>query len=202
MSPRSDLRERRRAEIVAAARRIVAKHGIEALTFAALEEQLEFTRGVVTYHFSNRDEIVRAVYASAIEEIDAAVRAEVLAAPTIEAQIGAVLRANVRGFIDRAEAGRVLLSFWGRIFSDAGIRRLNASLYARYRRRAARLLKGASRSIAPVDAKTMAALLVGLVIGIATQHYFDPGAIDVDEAIEEATRTVLARLARRGRGTA
>jgi len=195
MSPRSDLRERRRAEIVAAARRIVAKNGIEALTFAALEQQLSFTRGVVTYHFANREEIVRAVYASAIAEIDAAVRTEVLAAPTIEAQVGAVLRANVRGFIDRAEAGRVLLSFWGRIFSDAEIRRLNASLYARYRRRAAGLLKGAGRAIARVDEKTMAALLVGLVLGIATQHYFEPGAIDVDAAIEEATRTVLARLA-------
>ena len=40
----------------------------------------------------------------------------------------------------------------------------------------------------------MAALLVGIVLGIATQHYFEPGSIDVDAAVEEAVETVLARL--------
>jgi AcrR family transcriptional regulator len=195
-SATKELRERRRAEIVAAARRIVAEQGLNALTFGALEKRLDFTRGVVTYHFASKDDIVRAVFDSAIAEIDSAVREEVLAAASIEDRIRAVLHGNVRGFVDCAEAGRVLLSFWGRISADADVRRLNAALYARYRRRAAKLLASAreARQIARVDEKTMAALLVGIVLGIATQHYFDPGSIDIDDAIEEATRTVLARL--------
>jgi AcrR family transcriptional regulator len=192
-----ELRDQRRAEIVAAARRIVAESGLEALTFGALEKRLAFTRGVVTYHFKSKDEIVRAVFTSAIDEIDAAVRAEVLAAASIEERVRAVLRANVRGFVDRAEAGRVLLSFWGRITADAQVRRLNAALYARYRASAAKLLKRAraAREIAAVDADTTAALLVGIVLGIATQQYFEPGAIDVDAAVELATRAVVAHLA-------
>jgi hypothetical protein len=40
----------------------------------------------------------------------------------------------------------------------------------------------------------MGALLVAIVLGIATQHYFEPGSIDVDAAVDEATRTVMARL--------
>ena len=190
------VRDFRRGQIVAAARRIVAEQGLDALTFGALEDRLSFTRGVITYHFASKDEIVRAVFASAIEEIDAAVGAEVAASASIEEKVRAVLRANVRGFVDRAEAGKVLLSFWGRLSSDAEVRRLNAELYARYRAQCAKLLRkaGSSGAIARVDPKTMAAVLVGIVLGIATQHYFEPGGVDVDLAIEEAVACVLARL--------
>jgi len=112
------VRDFRRGQIVAAARRIVAEQGLDALTFGALEERLAFTRGVVTYHFASKDDLVRAVFASAIAEIDAAVIAQVEASASIEDKLRAILRANVRGFIERAEAGRVLLSFWGRLSSD------------------------------------------------------------------------------------
>lgn len=188
------VRDLRREQIVAAARRIVAEDGLDALTFGALEERLSFTRGVITYHFESKDEIVRAVFSSAVAEIDAAVRAEVEAAASLETRVRAVLRGNVRGFVDRAEAGRILLSFWGRLSSDAKVQRVNAELYARYRRRCARLLSQSPDVPAGVDAGTMAALMVGMVLGIATQHYFDPGAIDVDAAIDEGVATVLARL--------
>jgi AcrR family transcriptional regulator len=193
------VRDFRRAQILVVARRIVAEQGLEALTFGALEDQLAFTRGVITYHFASKDEIVRAVFASAIAEIDAAVQSEVEAGATIDEKVRAVLRANVRGFIDRAEAGRVLLSFFDRLSADPETRRLNAELYARYRARSAKLLKRArdAGEIAKIDPATMGALLVALVLGIATQHYFEPGAIDVDAAIEEAARTVSARLAAR-----
>ncbi len=190
------VRDLRRGQIVTAARRLVAEHGLEALTIGALEDRLSFTRGVITYHFANKDEIVRAVFASAIEEIDAAVRREVEGGSTVEDKVRAVLRGNVRGFVDSEVAGRVLLSFWGRLSGDAQVRKLNAELYAKYRRRAAKLLRAARAQghIAPVDPTVMGALLVALVLGIATQHYFEPGSIDVDAAIEEATRTVMARL--------
>jgi AcrR family transcriptional regulator len=190
------VRDFRRAQILAAARKIVAEEGLDALTIGALEDRLSFTRGVITYHFAGKDEIVRAVFASAIDEIDAAVKEEVLAAGSAAERVRAVLHANVRGFVDRADAGKILLSFWGRLSSDAEVRRLNAELYARYRARCAKLLRKelSAGTIGDVDPKTMASLMVGIVLGIATQHYFDPGSIDVDAAVDEAAATVLARL--------
>jgi AcrR family transcriptional regulator len=190
------VRDLRRGQIVEAARKLVAEQGLEALTIGALEDRLAFTRGVITYHFANKDEIVRAVLASAIDEIDAAVRQEIEAGATIEQKVRAVLHGNVRGFVDNEVAGRVLLSFWGRLSADAGVRKLNADLYARYRRQASKLLKRARAAgeVAKVDPDVMASLLVGIVLGIATQHFFEPGAIDIEAAIDEAARTVLARL--------
>ena len=190
------VRDLRRGQILAAARRLVAEQGLDALTIGALEDRLAFTRGVITYHFANKDEIVRAVFASAIDEIDAAVRQEVAAGATIRDKVRGVLHGNVRGFVDNDVAGRVLLSFWGRLSADAGARKINSALYARYRKQASKLLKRARADgeIAKVDPDVMASLLVGIVLGIATQHYFDPGSIDVDAAIDEAVKTVVARL--------
>src|SRR5262249_8119872 len=134
------LRDLRRGQIVAAARAIVAEQGIEALTIGALEERLGFTRGVITYHFSAKDQIVRAALASAVGEIAASTLLAVEARATPEQRIRAVIRANVRGFVDRVEAARVLFSFWSRLSSDRRARAVNAELYETYRRRTRRLL--------------------------------------------------------------
>jgi AcrR family transcriptional regulator len=192
----ASVRDFRRGQVITAARQIVAREGLEALTFATLETELGLSRGVITYHFANKDEVVAAVFESAIGEIDEGVRAGVEAVGSIEEKVRAVLAGNVRGFLARTDAVRVLLSFWGRLGVDREARALNASLYARYRARSAKLLAQARAEgrNAAVDDAAMSALFVGIVIGVVLQETFAPGAIDVERAIDEATATVLARL--------
>ncbi len=194
--PPETLRDLRRGQIIAAARRLVASDGLDALTIAALESELGYSRGVITYHFAGKDEIVAEVFRSVIAEIDESVRVEVMAGATFEEKVCAVVRANVRGFTESVEAGRVLLSFWGRLGADPKTRALNASLYAKYRSRAGRLIEAgrAEGIFVDIDPSAMAAFLVGIVLGIATQQLFDPGSIDVNETTEEACRTLMARL--------
>jgi AcrR family transcriptional regulator len=189
-------RDRRRAEIVSAARRIVAERGLEGLTFAALEQRLEFTRGVATYHFRDKDELVREVLESALREIAAGTSLAVRSHASPENKLRALLKAQTLGFIERVEAGRVLLSFWGRLGSDPDFRRRNARLYAAYRRQTERLLREGMRAGAfrSAPASPLAALIVGTVLGLAAQHHFQPGSIDAEAAVEEASRALLARL--------
>lgn len=185
----ADLRSLRRAQIIAAARVIVAQGGLEALTFAGLEKQLGYSRGVITYHFKNRDEIVGAVLQSAVDEIDRSTRAELATAHGKSERAAAVIRAVVRGFLAKVEALRVMFAFWGRLHSEPRIRAVNAKLYARYRRQTRELLGGD---------EPLAAVIVAVVIGIVAQWYFEPGALDVEAAVDEAVRAVEARLERRG----
>lgn len=194
-SPES-LRELRRGQIIAVARKIVAEDGLESLTIGALESRLSFSRGVITYHFANKEDIVHAVLDSAIAEIDAATLAEMKGAQSLEDKVRAMIRANVRGFVEHAEAARILLSYWGRIGADRRIRKTNATLYAGYRKGAARLLEaGRAQGLwQDIDVDAMAALFVGIVIGIATQSHFEKGAIDWERALDEAVKTVMARL--------
>ena len=181
---------------MAAARRIVADEGLEALTFAALERRLAFTRGVITHHFRDKEEIVHAVLVSAVEEIDDLATTRVRAAESPEDKIREVVRSMVAGFLDRIEAGRVLLSFWGRLGADARAAEVNAALYRRYRREGAVVVADgvAAGAFRPVDPDAFGALLVALVIGIVTQAYFDPAAIDVEEVLAAACDALLASL--------
>ena len=190
------LRDLRRSQIIAAARGIVASDGLGALTISALEQVLGFSRGVLTYHFRDKDEIVDAVLDSALREIDLGTKARVDASATPAEKIRAVLAANLRGFVEHREAGLILLSFWGRLSSDPKARKANAALYARYRERTESLLVPAMAAGAfqRHDARALAAVIVGLVLGLASQAYFDPGCIDLEAALSVATECVLARV--------
>jgi AcrR family transcriptional regulator len=191
------LRELRRGQIVAVARKIVADEGLEALTIGSLEARLAFSRGVITYHFQNKDDIVHAVLESAIEEINAGIDAQLGADLSSEEKLRTMLKMYVRGFLEHVEATRILLSFWGRISSDKRARKANANLYAAYRKGMAQLVeagKVAGEFAADANVDAVAAALVGVVVGIAMQSYFEKGSIDADAAIEEAAIGAVARL--------
>lgn len=165
-----DVRENRRAEIITAARTLIVESGVEGLTFGRLEKALPFTRGVITYHFENRDAIVDAVLEGALAEIDQSTK-------TQGGGIEGVLRTKVMGFLDHPEASSILLSFWMRAgFDDRG-KQVDRALFKRYREQSARLFQ--------TEASARAALLVGTVIGIVMQVHLDP-ELDPQRLIQEA----------------
>ncbi|MEQ1505475.1 MAG: TetR/AcrR family transcriptional regulator [Myxococcota bacterium] len=176
----SAVRDRRRGQIVAAGRAIVVAHGLEALTFAALEQALGFSRGVVTWHFANKDEVVRAVFDDAVAEIDGAALAAIRAEASLADRARAVVREMVHGWLGGSHAGDVLVRYWSRLRSDDGIARANQGLFERYRRYSAELVaigqaRGEFRR--DVDPDAVGGVLVGTVLGIAAQAMFDP-AVD------------------------
>lgn len=193
MGDPTTLRELRRDQIISAARRVVAEGGLEALTIGAIEKVVDFSRGVITYHFDNKDEIVAAVLESAIAEIDATTTSKLEAADSLADQIRIMVSATLEGFIECREAGHVLLAFWGRIPRDEWATQTNAALYASYRGFARKVL-GAADLPETIDLDGMATVLVALVIGIAAQVYFQPAAVDPAAAVAEGVASVLARI--------
>ena len=191
------LRELRRAQIVAAARSLVGEGGLEALTFGALEKRLEFSRGVITYHFANKDEIVEAVLRSAVAEIDAATTQRIKASAGFEEKVHAMLAGTVEGFIGCREAAQILVAFWGRIPNDPRATKLNAELYAGYRAAALELLTTAKKKgllAKGLKLEPMAAAFVAMVLGTVMQVYFEPEAIDAERVIHEAAAAFISRL--------
>lgn len=188
------LRDLRRQQIITAARTLVSTGGLEALTISRLEKELEFSRGVITYHFEGKDEIVEAVLDSALEEIHQAASAGVASAADLGDKIRAMLRGMVAGFVERREATQILVSFWARIPNDEHVTKLNAQLYRTYRSESARVLGRAKKDgltrITPKQIDALAGLLVGIVIGIATQVHFEPGSVNPDAMIEIAAKAI------------
>ena len=154
------IRDLRRGQIVTAARRLVAEQGLEALTIGALEDRVSFTRGVITSHFANKDEIVQAVFASAIDEIDAAVRRAVEGGSTGRTRCGPCCAATCAASWTARWPGACSCRSGG---GSGRPRRAQAQRrpYAKYRRRAAKLLRAARAEglVGPVDPTVMGALL-------------------------------------------
>jgi hypothetical protein len=90
------------------------------------------------------------------------------------------------------------VSFWARIPKDRHVTKLNADLYRLYREEAARVLGRAKKDgqtrIPPKQIDALAGLLVGIVIGIATQIYFEPGAVSPDAMIELAAAAIEGHI--------
>ncbi|MBI2566743.1 MAG: TetR family transcriptional regulator C-terminal domain-containing protein [Candidatus Schekmanbacteria bacterium] len=194
------VRDFRRAQIIGAARRIVARDGLHALTVSALEGELAFTRGVITYHFRNKEEIVQAVLASALADVEHATVSRVRSSMGAAEKIEALLRSTVRGLLDNVEASMVLLSFWGRIPADPEIAELNARLYERYRAYTRDVLAEgvATGDFVPAAASdAVAALVVGIVIGTVAQVCFEAGCIDPDAVVAEAAGAILGHVRHR-----
>lgn len=197
--PPSSVRDLRRAQILEAARRVVVEQGLEALTFAALEERLDFTRGVITWHFANKGEIVRAVLDEAIAAIDEAALPAIRSEATLADRARAVVREMVKGWLGADDAGQALVSFWGRLRGDPEVAALNAALFARYRGYSAELVRiGQQRGEFREDADpdVVGAVLVALVVGLSMQATFLPGSIDVEAASGAAGDAVVAYLGR------
>lgn len=166
------------------------------MTIAQLESRLGFSRGVITYHFTNKDEIVEAVLQSATREIGGLTEARLDAEKSALERIKVAMRATVEGYLTHVEAGQILLSFWGRLGRDPRARKINADLYVAYRREVGKLIEEAIRTkaIAKVEVEDLAATIVGVVLGIVTQAYFDKDAIDPLRTVELAADRLLAGL--------
>ena len=197
MSSPEDLRLKRRTEIVAEARNLVARGGLQALTFGALEKQLDFTRGVITHHFHDKEDIINAVLESAIAEIDANTANLVLSGESFEEKIEGVLRSKIEGFLGHPEATGVLLAFWGGRAADAHRAAANAALFEGYRQQSERLLalgRKEGKVDCSLDAQATASLLVGVVIGAVVQIFLAGSALEPQGVIHTATRILVQGL--------
>jgi hypothetical protein len=124
--------------------------------------------------------------------------AAILSEDEAEPRARAVVREMVGSWLGHPAAGPVLLSFWGLVRTNPRAAELNAAMFARYRRYSEALVRtGIERGeIRPdADPTAMAAVMVALVVGIATQELFEPDAIDVAAVVQEAGDVVVQHLA-------
>lgn len=91
----SFIEQARRAQIVEAAAEVVAEVGYARTSFARIAEKAGISKGVITYHFDSKDEILRLVATQFFEQgwqhMEAQISAQETAAGQVRAWIGAQL---------------------------------------------------------------------------------------------------------------
>jgi len=122
-SERTFIESARRAQIVRAAIDTIAEVGYGEASFARIAKRLGISRGLISYHFSGKDDLIKQVVHEAAAEAKAYIRPRILAEASgpamLQAYIGSNLdfmrdhRDNVIAMIEIARSGDGQRIFYG-----------------------------------------------------------------------------------------
>ena len=200
MSPRPKIAPERRAAIVRATIRCLARDGYARLTMKRIAAEAGVSPGILHYYFRDKRAILGRAAATVMADLDRRVATEARAPRAA----GTCARCSARASRRRRRAGTS-----GRCSSSSGARRsttricarLNRRAYARARRFLAASVAqgtaaGAFRHVAPGEA---AAVILALVDGLSLQVTFDPGLMPLGRAVRLAEEALGAYLGTAGR---
>lgn len=181
--------EGRRAELIAAASRVIAKHGIAAATTRRIAEEAGVPSGLVHYWFSGKDELLEAVISDTLVSIEDAVR-DSRAQPHDDdlAPLHQQLLAAFR-IVESDDRGRQLAMYemttWA--LRRPGLAEVARHQYESYRRVAAEGLEAAG--VDPESDPALSALVAAVFDGLTLSWLADPDGTD-----PEAVLRLLAKL--------
>jgi len=161
----------RREAFLAAAYRMIKKHGISGVTARAVAAEAGFTTGALVHYVKSMDDLL--VEASEYSARD--VRAKMLEVEALPDPLDAlrgVLYLALASDPDKRGNWNFFLGFWERSVHNAAVRRITHLRYEEWLKRVARLIqraKQAGQLAADLDVPTAARAIVALTDGIAIQ---------------------------------
>ncbi|HUG38151.1 MAG TPA: TetR/AcrR family transcriptional regulator, partial [Candidatus Limnocylindrales bacterium] len=189
----------RRAEIVEATIRCLARDGYAGLTMKRVAAEARLSQGILHYYFRDKRAILAAAAARVTDDLDRRVAAEARGARGARGR----LRALVRACLDVATRDRafwtVFIEFWGETLHDPELAALNARSYARARRLIGRVVtagidEGVFRRVSVGEA---AMVMLALLDGLSLQLTFESALVPVGRMERIAETALMAYLERR-----
>jgi len=202
MSPRRGVAPLRRAAIVRATIRCLARDGYSGLTMRKVAREAKVSQGILHYYFADKRTILVAALETVAADLDRRVAAAQDRGPKdARARLLALVEACLRLAVEERAFWIVFVEFWGEMMHDRRLRTINAALYDRTRRLIGAVVAqgvgvGTFRRTDPLRA---AAVILGLVDGVSLQLTFDPTAFSVAEATRFCRDAVLRYLTREAR---
>ena len=196
MSPRPTVRPERRATIVRATIRCLARDGYARLTMKRVAAEAGMSPGILHYYFRDKRAILGRAAATVMADLDRRVALETRGVRDARGQLRALLRACLKAATESRDFWTVFIELWGEALHDRELARLNRRTYARARRLLADTVTrgvaaGAFRRAAPDEA---AAVILALVDGLSLQLTFDPDLMSLGRAVRLAEEALGAYL--------
>jgi AcrR family transcriptional regulator len=193
MAPNKVVAPQRREAIIAATIRCLARDGYSRLTMKTLAREAGVSQGILHYYFKDKAAILVAVLEAVTADLERRiVQAQTEGEQTPQQGLHAVIATCLSTTQAQPELWRVYVQLWGEMMHDDALRTINADLYIKMRRQVATLLSKGIRvgAFRRVDVGQAAAMIVGLIDGMALQLTFDAQALPLDSAIPCCCETV------------
>ena len=168
--------------ILAAAQRLLAAGGFEALKLSAIAREAGESKASIGYHFGNKAGLVTALVDSLAHDSNRGLIEETAAAPSSQARVRALIDGETRIAAD-SESFQSFFEILPHALRDLDLRERVAALYDGYRETVLRCLDAAGPEAA-TELRPFAVLMIAIVDGLAIQHGLDPDGADVGAATE------------------
>ncbi|RGA00179.1 TetR family transcriptional regulator [Microbispora triticiradicis] len=187
--------EERRGEVVAAARRIILRDGIEAATTRAIAKEAGYSNGVLTHYFADKDEILLSALEASHRRIADRLR-EKLSGRTGLAALRELLLDNVPLDGERAGETGLEVGFWGRCLTSPALLEVQRREAAELRYVVTSLLRSAAEAgeiRTNEDPEDVAERLLALVDGLSVHRLLYPANVTA-ERLERLLLREIDRL--------
>lgn len=180
---RSELALGRRTSVLLAARRALAREGLDRLTMRMIAREAGVSLGTVTYHFKSKQELLTTVLFSVAEQFDHSMEKS---CPD-ETDPYRKLLAFIANSLPADEASRELwlvwLEFWNQASRTQALSPLHNELYGRWRREVAGILNTGINTgrFHWHDTELVAKQLLAVIDGLAINAIVGDPEVSLDE---------------------
>ena len=196
MTPKLGVAPVRRAEIVEATIRCLARDGYSRLTMKRVAAEARVSQGILHYYFTDKRAILAAAALRVTDDLDRRVAAEARGARGARGRLRALIRACLDVATRDREFWTVFIEFWGESLHDPELAALNARTYTRARRLIGRVIAAgvAEGAFRPVGVDEAAAVTLALLDGLSLQLTFDRTMLPVPRAARLCEVALLGYL--------
>jgi AcrR family transcriptional regulator len=184
--------EQRRAELLDATARLIARSGIGAATMRAVAAEAGWTTGALTHYFADKRELLLHTFRASLEH-----RRARRVAFTDDPH--AALRDSLEGALpldeDRRRHWMVTIAFCAQAAGDPSLAAAQRDAYREFRARVTALVTSCGLASTESDPLAVAERMIAVADGIAIQALFDPESWPADRQLATLRSTVSWSIA-------
>jgi len=189
------IEEARRKQLVEVAIETIASAGFMNTTLADIARRADISKGVISYHFENKDKLIDEVIRTLLRASYEFIHARVEATPdNVPEKLRAYIIASFDYIMLHPTRAAAQVDLWGSFVSAEAKHDFNVTAYDPCRRYLSALIaagqeRGEIRDMPPL---ILAALIQGIIDGMMMQWVFAPEAINLTACAEHAISMVNA----------
>ena len=196
MSPKIGGAPRRREQLLDATFDCIAGRGYGNFSLQDVAERASLSKGIIHYYFKDKEELLVLVLDRLTQSLDDQVNLKANTARTPTGRICAIFDGSFDVVQEKVDFFHVFFDFCGQATRKKEMQDITSSLYAKYRRLTQRVIEdGIAQGVfRQVDAAGVAAVLVGMVMGICLQYILDGEAFSLSEIQQTCKDLILSYL--------
>ncbi len=196
----SFIEEARRQQIVKTAIQTIAQQGISQASLAEIARKAGCSKGVISYHFNGKDELIEEILSSLMREPADYIKQRVSRSDTALGKLRAYVEANFEFMKENREGYVALVDLWGSRGASHDVNRFNADAYEPSRHYLGKILDDGRKrgELRELSVSTTASLIQAAIDGIMLQWVFDSEAIDLRACSAEIVEMVSCYVVKQG----